>query len=342
MSFNDSDPALNSFTPETFMSPDVAAQTAITRDLIAITLGVWFWDVSMSISSEIQMWTQHKFSKDDVIYILTRITKAGCIIGALVFASSPLNNCQAAILVSCWLAAIVLPLNSLLFLIRILGVFHDSKVIKIGFSVLWFPTLCSFIAPFVASASHIGPTQKCEVDRVTAGSSSGFYVIAIYDTLVFIAITLRILSDNLAKGWKTRAKVFVSAEKMGPVFRIVLQTGQLYYLVTTGANIVALIILCLPSIPPTYKISATVPNLLLQNVMACRVFRLLKQGAFKTEVFTVSAQNQQPSSIVFNVSTPPESTVGASIFVRGGRPKGKVSRSDVDEIEMPTRSSGGV
>ena len=118
----------------------------------------------------------------------------------------------------------------MLFLIRILGVFNDAKIVKIGFTVLWLTTLCSFIAPFVASAVHIGPTKKCQINKVSAGSSSGFFVIAIYDTLVFIAIAFRILSDNLTRGWKAKMKMLLSGEQMGPIFRMVLQTGQLYYL----------------------------------------------------------------------------------------------------------------
>ena len=79
--------------------------------------------------------------------------------------------------------------------------------------------------------------------------------------------------------------------------------------VTVGANLLITIILCIPNIPPAYKISATLPNLLLQNAMACRVFRLLKLGALKAnkEGFMLSLprlqSNQQRSSIVFNVAT---------------------------------------
>ena len=189
-------------------------------------------------------------------WLFPSLTTGGCIIGAYVlygkrstrilvfsninilfdrpFASlklaTPVEDCQAVVLISCWFEAIALPLNSMLFLIRILGVFNGSTMIKIGFAVLWLATLCSFIAPFVARATHIGPTKKCQINKVSAGSSSGFFVIAIYDTLVFIAITLRILSDNLTAGWRAKMKMFFSGGQMGPIFRMVLQTGQLYYL----------------------------------------------------------------------------------------------------------------
>lgn len=48
------------------------------------------------------------------------------------------------------------------------------------------------------------------------------------------------------------------------------------YSITCSANVVALILLLDPKLPSTIKSIITIPILVLQNAMACRVFRLLK------------------------------------------------------------------
>lgn len=47
---------------------------------------------------------------------------------------------------------------------------------------------------------------------------------------------------------------------------------------TVGMNLVCVICLLAPSVPASYRASLPAPNLALQNVMTCRVFRLLKLG----------------------------------------------------------------
>ncbi|KAK7689449.1 hypothetical protein QCA50_007241 [Cerrena zonata] len=65
---------------------------------------------------------------------------------------------------------------------------------------------------------------------------------------------------------------------MGYVSKSLLKTGQLYYLATVSINLVAMILLLSPSLSQVYQGMFTVPNVALQNAMACRVFRLLKLG----------------------------------------------------------------
>ena len=43
-------------------------------------------------------------------------------------------------------------------------------------------------------------------------------------------------------------------------------------------NIVSMVVILTPSVPPIVRAMFTVPNVALQNTMACRVYRLLKLG----------------------------------------------------------------
>ena len=108
--------------------------------------------------------------------------------------------------------------------------FYDIRSVCVLFTVLWLSTFGSFTAPFTFVGRHIGPTRECIIRSVEKSTSAGFVAIVIYDTMVFIAISLRLLLDNPADGWIARFKLFFSGEKMGYLSRALLQTGQMYYL----------------------------------------------------------------------------------------------------------------
>lgn len=143
---------------------------------------------------------------------------------------APLIRCQSIYLLAGWFAAVGIPLNALLFLARIIAVFHDKRAIRMLFVTLWFFTLASFIVPFAENAQHLSPSHICTVLGVTTAGSAGAIIASTYDTLVFIAISSRILLDYPASGFKARIKLFWNNKNMSRIYRMVLQTGQLYYL----------------------------------------------------------------------------------------------------------------
>ena len=57
-------------------------------------------------------------------------------------------------------------------------------------------------------------------------------------------------------------------------------------------NIVSMVVILTPSVPPIIRAMFTVPNVALRNTMACRVYRLLKLGVIRddTEV-TMRSEN---------------------------------------------------
>lgn len=130
-----------------------------------------------------------------------------------------------------WIGTFAIPLNSLLFLLRIKGVFYNSRPIVAIFGLLWLATFgACFNAPFTNKADHIGPTLNCTITSVLRGNSAGFIAIAVFDISVFLAITLRILTYGTADTWSQRVKSFWNGRHLGLVSRGLLKTGQIYYL----------------------------------------------------------------------------------------------------------------
>lgn len=98
------------------------------------------------------------------------------------------------------------------------------------FGLLWLATFSAITAPFGVDGTHIGTTQFCINSDVKSFSSAGLIVGAAHDTLVFLAITVRLLMYSLADTWTARFRAFFSGRGMGNISKALLHTGQQYYL----------------------------------------------------------------------------------------------------------------
>ncbi|KAJ3480423.1 hypothetical protein NLI96_g8364 [Meripilus lineatus] len=109
----------------------------------------------------------------------------------------------------------------------------------------------------------------------------GTLAVAFNDTLVVFAISTRLLMDSLATTWKLRLRALRKGKGMGQVSRILLRTGQQYYIATIGINLCAAVVILTPSIPPTIRELMYYPNVAIVNIMACRAFRQLRVEMMK-------------------------------------------------------------
>lgn len=85
-------------------------------------------------------------------------------------------------------------------------------------------------AAFGLKSGHIGTTKNCIDIAIESYSSAGFVAAAVNDTLVFIAISYRLVVSSGAGTSSERLKSFFRGHYMGQLTRVLLQTGQLYYL----------------------------------------------------------------------------------------------------------------
>ncbi|KAK7694028.1 hypothetical protein QCA50_003604 [Cerrena zonata] len=247
--------------------------------IVAAIIGAWFWDLVISVPETIRVYTHGCFKLPDVVYLLSRMTSGGLFITAFLYLVTENEDCQTMVTVACWFAAFTLPLNSMLFLFRIRGVFLESRFIPPFFSILWLSTCTSFIAPFASKAARLDSSAECLIQWVSTRNLTAFIAISFYDTLVFVCISYKLLSFTYAQGWKARVRSFFRGEQMGgQVSKALLQSGQLYYLLSVCGNLLVLIFFVLKGTPPSIKMVFLILNIALQNAMACRVFIYLKLG----------------------------------------------------------------
>jgi len=94
--------------------------------------------------------------------------------------------------------------------------------------------------------------------------------------------------------WRGRLRTFFNLNKKGlPAFsQALLQSGQQYYLITVGFNVLSTAMILAPaSIPPLFHVMFTIPNVAINNAMACRVYRDIKFGLISSRNTTRNAPN---------------------------------------------------
>ncbi|KAK7692644.1 hypothetical protein QCA50_004277 [Cerrena zonata] len=241
-----------------------------------VILGAWFWDVVMVIGEELTMLKKHLFSVPNVVYILSRALTFGTVLSAIIFISRSDINCVNAFRALAWMGAFALPTNAALFLLRVNGVFGHSRLATFSFVFLWLSTFASLTLPFGARPINIDHSLFCTIGSSDRYGGAGFITLTIFDTIVFVSITLRILSFTAKTTWRAWLYAFISGRGIGHVSRAILQTGQLYYLATCCVNIASTIVTFGAFGPPQFQGVVLVLNVALQNAMACKVYRILR------------------------------------------------------------------
>jgi hypothetical protein len=131
------------------------------------------------------------------------------------------------------------PFTSALFFFRVKAVYHNNKIVTIFFGFLLFSLFgISIMYPFAYKGEHLGTTQRCIPAEFARYGSIPALITAIFDTLVFLAISLRIASNTLLDNdtFGTRMKSFLRGRGLPNISKCILQGGQLYYLFVTDSR----------------------------------------------------------------------------------------------------------
>lgn len=122
--------------------------------------------------------------------------------------------------------------SSLLFLIRVLAVFHHSRVAQFVFIFLWLGYIAlSIILPFMLSFTFSAVYRPmCLLNMATGFETFGIGYDIGYHTLILLATSMRLLSCSLADSWSGKLQVFLGGEGIPRLSRFLVRTDQLYYL----------------------------------------------------------------------------------------------------------------
>ena len=216
--------------------------------------------------------------------------------------TSPRNEseCDAFTHAIAWPGSFSVLMNVLLFIVRADAVFLRNSRYRIIFGFLWLATLASFLIPFSVTGASVPVVHRCSIEMVKYTAAIGIAAVSAVDTALFLGITARIL--NWYNPQQFQVNLF---SQCGRISRILLLTGQLYYLYVyfstsdceisshkntysspvVTLNIFSMIVLLIRSIPPDYQAVALLLSVAFQNMMTCRVFVLLYLGALRDDLF---------------------------------------------------------
>jgi len=140
-------------------------------------------------------------------------------------------HCNALIYISASFYIIAMPSTSALFFFRVRAVYSNNKIITAVFGFLLLVLFgSSLLTPTFIRGAHIGTTQRCMDISVKEYTPVPFILNAVYDTLVFIAISLRIVSHSLAGDtFGAYMRSFLRGDGLPVLSKSVMQGGQLYY-----------------------------------------------------------------------------------------------------------------
>lgn len=210
------------------------------------------------------------------------------------------------------------PTISFLFFLRVTAVYLHNKVIITFFGVLWFGVLSLFVLDSTTMFSFDFIDEKHSRPCSLAGRTIdawAYVASAIFDTLVFLAISWRLASTSMTSNasFRDRLKSFVRGEGLLDLSKALLHSGQLYYMwvsglvpchtdwivpcsTTIGFSIVTVITTLAPGVRNDWWGLLIYPNIAIQSIMACRLFRELK---LRVIVDSLDDDIDIPTAIVF-------------------------------------------
>jgi len=125
---------------------------------------------------------------------------------------------------------IIMPAISVIFFVRLSAVYSRDKWV-----IIFFGSCCIAILGIFIFDTATGLSQSLGDDQFACFSVKninvwGYIATAAYDTLVYIAISWRLASFGMSDHWKSRVKAFITGIGLRGLSKILLQSGQAYYL----------------------------------------------------------------------------------------------------------------
>ncbi|KAF8130414.1 hypothetical protein K438DRAFT_1788742 [Mycena galopus ATCC 62051] len=233
----------NPFTPLVFLPPSLTTEIEVARYFYAATLGAYTWDIALNLGNDYALLFKHKVKLSTVVYLLSRSARGQC-------PSLALLTPTRALTLSFILAT---------FVFQALDSGIGGRLLRMGLAV----GVCIVLSQSATALLFV------------------FQVLAIWHpnktAYLFVLLWLGVLAAGIFPRIASAHFLVVANYRNYPVhWSGVANTSTCKIAVCT--NIVILVMVKLPNIPPTYHAMLAIPGLTLINVMACLVFREIKFG----------------------------------------------------------------
>ncbi|KAJ7864447.1 hypothetical protein B0H14DRAFT_2736316 [Mycena olivaceomarginata] len=241
---------------------------------------VLIWDILCSVRDEYSLLFKHKMSLVVVAYVFSRVGSLVYVLGFTIFATYPLKDCSAAYVAFNSFYTVSLSATAFLFLFRVRAIYGGGRLITVIFGILWLAVVATSITSlFAASVISFADPPQCIIKSVKSYARSSGIMITLYDTIVFLSISFRLVStfrETQPQTRKEKLMAWFSGANMPAFSKALLLDGQMYYMFTVISNITVTIVAFIPSISPVHRSFLVVPNVAIMSIMGCRVYRNTK------------------------------------------------------------------
>ncbi|KJA14649.1 hypothetical protein HYPSUDRAFT_150082 [Hypholoma sublateritium FD-334 SS-4] len=294
-------PILNPTTPLAYLTPEQAYQTSVAIYVLAGSLGVLLWDVLDNVTADFKIIFKSRFTLSTAAFIGSRIGSLGYVIASNIFETAPMGNCVHFETITDAFYPVALGCSALLFFFRLRAIYNRDRIVVGCFFILWCGLLaCTIFIPAGILGGTIGPTKYCVDEDVPISAYAAIIAPLVHDTLVFIAISWRLLQNAGIDGnFKENLQVVMYGKYLPAFSKSLLLDGQRYYLITLASNMVTVIMVFDTSVPIPLRSMCATPNIVITSIMACRVYRRTRAGFFReSELSTTTMldKNRKPVS----------------------------------------------
>jgi hypothetical protein len=147
------------------------------------------------------------------------------------YAAATIKTCKVLVRLLGTANTLIMPATSGLFFVRLTAVYSGGTYVITFFGSCWLVILGFFLfdsARVLLRLPHV--TQSSQCLTVEHKDAWGYIATAVYDTLMYLAISWRLASFATLGSWKDRLRSFVTGDGLGWLSKILLRSGQVYYL----------------------------------------------------------------------------------------------------------------
>jgi hypothetical protein len=125
---------------------------------------------------------------------------------------------------------VIMPAASGLFFVRLRAVYSRNRYVTACFGSCWLVILGIFVFDTTIGILRCSGSDRSECWVVQHNDAWGYIATATYDTLMYLAISWRLSSFASVDRWQDRLRSFVIGDGLGWLSKVLLQSGQTYYL----------------------------------------------------------------------------------------------------------------
>ncbi|KAF5360788.1 hypothetical protein D9756_004984 [Leucocoprinus leucothites] len=276
-SLTNSSTVLNPDTYLNHLTPSEGRQFELGRNIILVALGMTIWDILVYVPEDWRILRRNPLRCIVLSFIFSRLFALSYVLLSVLERTMPFQAPRTPSMTKSFFGVFSYCCSTFLFLRRLHAVYSDQRWVRWIFSLLWIAYVAvEFSVPFGVGTIHIPGTRyyRSTVTKRNVGANG--ILLLIYDTSVFLAITIKVVTSHSSTDERVKWSTIVSGKALPRLSRAIIQGGQQYYLMTAAATILVTAMVYIPTISGPLKLTFTIPVMPFVASMASRAYRNLR------------------------------------------------------------------